>query len=93
MASRDLTVSLGWGLSFVLYQSTEVVTRFSGKLATAMQMVFAGLVLLTKALSPDVAIWTAFVSLFQYATVATTALSMVDYLWAGSQRLAKRGQD
>ena len=87
LLSKDATVSMGWFLFFVVRRTTRVQVRFSGKAATASQMVFAGIVLLSLTAGPHLPIATMAVPLFQYLTVALTLISLLDYLWLGSQRL------
>jgi cardiolipin synthase (CMP-forming) len=89
VVAKDVLVSLGWLLSFVLLGSSEVMTRFSGKAATASQMAYACLVLFTQAFSLSGPIWTAAASFFQCVMVALTVLSLLDYLRLGSRRFAR----
>jgi len=84
--SRDVVISVGWALSFVLLGDATPRTRWSGKASTAGQMLLASLLLLRCAYPgacdalgylPDVLVPVA---------VAVTAFSMLDYILAGSRR-------
>jgi cardiolipin synthase len=87
--AKDIAVSLGWILSYVLLDSSEVVTLFAGKAATASQMAYAGVVLSARALGLVGPITSMAISLFQCLAVALTLYSLLEYVKLGSRRLAR----
>ncbi len=91
IASRDILVSAGWGLIFILVNSSEVTTSFSGKCCTAAQMVYAALVLVSKAFPEGSAPWLEpRLGPLQAVMVALTLVSMLDYTLLGCRRLGRK---
>jgi cardiolipin synthase len=78
--SQDLLVVLGWTLVYILTGNSKITPRPLGKTTTALQMAFAVAVLFKL---PG-----AFCNLILYATIASTILSALDYIWLGNKRLA-----
>jgi cardiolipin synthase len=87
--AKDIAVSLGWILSYVLLGSSEVVTLFAGKAATASQMAYAGVVLCVRAFGLTGPITSVAIPFFQGLAVALTLYSLLEYVKLGSRRLAR----
>jgi cardiolipin synthase len=83
---RDLIVSAGWALTFILLGDSTPHTRLSGKLSTAAQMALAILLLFDAAYPVSVGLMILSTKLVLYAAVALTSVSMLDYLIVGSRR-------
>ncbi len=93
VVSRDVLVSGGWGLLYVLTGSSQVLPSVSGKVATAGQMLFGLFVLMCLAFPEAQAELTPVLPDLQRAMVALTLLSMLDYLVIGNRRFSKNGSD
>lgn len=91
IVSRDLVVFFGWALLYVLSGSSDVTTRWSGKVATAAQMLFAAVLLVGLAFPSAGDLLKGARPGLQGAVVALTLLSMLDYLIIGNRRLSKSG--
>lgn len=81
--SRDLIIVLGWAIIYILTGSANITPRITGKITTTVQMITA-LAFITH-LDP---VWQ---NALQWATVAVTIVSAIDYIIIGEKRLGAWG--
>jgi CDP-diacylglycerol--glycerol-3-phosphate 3-phosphatidyltransferase len=77
--SKDLITVMGWTIVYILTSSSKIEPRPLGKATTFLQM--AACIALLFPVPPMATIWVV------RCMVVVTALSALDYMWVGSQRL------
>lgn len=77
--SRDFLIVLGWGLVFILTGNKKIEPRPLGKVTTALQMLYAVLVLF--------GIQAPLSTISLALMMTATCLSAIDYVWVGNKRL------
>lgn len=80
---RDIWIIFGFAVYYFLFQEAHFAPTLISKLNTLLQIILIVLVLLYLSILP---VWPWLILAFEYAVLATTLLSLINYTWVWGRR-------